>query len=231
MELKRWSLPIRILIAVVVAFGMLMFIYSGAPRGGELDPGRKFMGLILAAFYGFILFALFGWPMITKVGDKFASLYVGDEKEMRLLPEYSTAEARVSTGRYQEAVDEYRKVIEEYPEDVYPHLRIAELAIKHLNDVNLGELELLSALGKAAGNDTTALASGRLADFYQMTLNDPARALEVMKQLRDRIPGTKQAALAEERIAILEKIAIHGEVVPEVPKKLTNRPSRYKMTE
>jgi tetratricopeptide (TPR) repeat protein len=147
------------------------------------------------------------------------------------MPEYSVAEARAGLGKYQEAIDEYRKVILEYPDDIYPHLRIAEFAAKYLNDLKLAELELLSALGKATGADSTALAAGRLADFYQLTLQDPARALEVMKQLRERIPGTKQAGLAEQRITVLKSIAHDGVPLPKPPDKIANRPSRFKMSD
>jgi hypothetical protein len=70
-----------------------------------------------------------------------------------------------------------------------------------------------------------------LADFYQLTLQEPSRALEVMKQLRERIPGTKQARLAEERIVLLESIAHGGVVLAKTPDKIAHRPSRYKMWE
>ena len=146
------------------------------------------------------------------------------------MPEYSVAEARVKEGKYQEAIDEYRKVIVEHPDDVYPHLRIADLALTHLKDTKLAELELLSAVAKAQGEDTTAIAAGRLADFYQFTLQQPRRALEVMKQLREKIPGTKQAQRAEERIATLERLA-SGAPPPPPPVKMAPRPSRYKMSE
>jgi hypothetical protein len=229
MDLKRWNWPIRILIAVIVGFGMLAFIYSGAPNGGELSPGDKFIGVLLSIFYGFVLFALFGWPFIQHVAERFASLYTGRDDEILIMPEYSVAEARAGVGKYQEAIDEYRKVIAEHPGDIYPHLRIAEMAVNHLNDLKLAELELHSALGKAQGEDSTALAAGRLADFYQQTLQDPARALDVMKQLDGRIPGTKQAKLAEERIAILEGIVRGTTPLPQAPDKISARPSRYKM--
>ena len=52
-----------------------------------------------------------------------------------------------------------------------------------------------------------------------------------MKQLREKIPGTKQAKLAEERIAILEGIVHRGEPSPEPPGKINARPSRFKLTE
>jgi tetratricopeptide (TPR) repeat protein len=231
MDLNRWRWPIRIVIAVAVGFGMLTFVYSGVPKGGELSPTDKFFGVVLSLFYGFILFYLFGWPFIQHVGEQVGTLYTGRDENFRIVPEYSTAEARASVGKYEEAIDEYRKVIAEYPEDVYPHLRIAEIAVENLNDVKLAELELLSAIGKATGEDSTALAAGRLADLYQLTLQDPARALEVMKQLREKIPGTKQARLAEERITILEGIVHGGVVLPKPPDKIAHRPSRYKMSE
>ncbi len=231
MDLKRWSLPIRILVAVVVGFGMLAFVYSGVPKGGELSPSDKFIGVVLSLFYGIILFFLFGRPMIEHVAERAASLYTGRDEDFRIVPEYSMAEARAAVGKYLEAVDEYRKVITEHPDDIYPHLRIAEFALNHLNDVKLAELELLSALAKATGNDSTALAAGRLADFYQLTLQDPVRALEVMKQLREKIPGTKQARLAEERITTLEEIVAGTAPLPTTPDKIAPRPSRYKMSE
>ena len=93
------------------------------------------------------------------------------------------------------------------------------------------EIELLSALGKAEGEVSIALAAGRLADFYQLTLNDPARALEVMKRVREKIPGTKRADLADERIAVLERIVQTGAPPPKTPDKIAARPSRYKMSE
>jgi tetratricopeptide (TPR) repeat protein len=231
MDLNRLRWPIRIVIAVAVGIGMLTFVYSGVPRGGQLSPMDKFFGVVLSLFYGFLLFYLFGWPLIQHVGEQVGTIYTGRDENFRIVPEYSTAEARAAVGKYQEAIDEYRKVIAEYPEDVYPHLRIAEIAAENLNDVKLAELELLSAIGKATGEDSTALAAGRLADLYQLTLQDPARALEVMKQLRERIPGTKQAKLAEERIAALEGIVHGGVVLPKPPDKIANRPSRYKMSE
>jgi len=231
MDLGKWSWPIRIVIALLVGFGMLAVVYSGVPKGQPLSPGDKIVGLILSLMYGGVLFCLFGWPMIQHVGDRIGTLYTGGDEGFRISPEYSVAEARAGAGKYQEAIDEYRKVIAEYPEDIYPHLRIAEMAVKHLHDLNLGELELLSALGKATGEDSTALAAGRLADFYQLTLQDPARALEVMKQVREKIPGAKQARLAEERIAVLEGIVHDGVSLPKSPEKLASRPSRFRLSE
>jgi tetratricopeptide (TPR) repeat protein len=231
MEFKRFNLTIRL--AVVLLVGIPLFRWGAstmhAGEGLGLNIGAAFEIVIVLLLYGLFAAALLARPFIDRVANGFESLYLGREEDSRIMPEYSVAEARVKKGDYQEAIDEYRKVIIEYPDDIYPHLRIAELAVKHLNDLKLGELELLSALGKAKGEDSTALAAGRLADLYQLTLHDPARALEVMKQLREKIPGTKQAKLAEERITVLESIVRDGVPLPKAPDKIAPRPSRYKM--
>jgi hypothetical protein len=181
--------------------------------------------LVLCIFGGLVGFFLVGLPLLQKLGEKSSGLFMPSDKDIRIIPEYSIAEARANEGKYREAVDEYRKVIAEHPNDIIPHLRIAELALNHLNDHQLVEIELLSALAKAEGETSIAVAAGRLADFYQLTLNDPARALEVMKQVREKIPGTTRASLAEERIAVLEGIVQTGVLPPKTPDKIAARPS------
>ena len=228
MNSKRVILIVRLLIAVVLGFFLFRYAASAISKG---DITSAFFVGALVAMYGIVLFLLFGFSFIGKVAERFGNFYEPPDSNFRIMPEYSVAEARVNRGKYQEAIDEYRKVIVAHPDDVYPHLRIADLALKHLNDVKLAELELQSALGKATGEDTTALAAGRLADLYQHTLHDVTRALDVMKQLRERIPNTKQAKLAEERIATLERLVGGESPPPATPAKIAPRPSRYKMHE
>src|SRR5664279_3670379 len=112
------------------------------------------MAFIIAgvlALCGIVAFLIFGFPLLRKIGDKVSGFYMPSDSSFRIMPEYSLAEARVKKGQYQEAVDEYRKVIVEHPDDIHPHLRIADLALNHLNDVKLAELEFTSALAKATG--------------------------------------------------------------------------------
>jgi hypothetical protein len=52
-----------------------------------------------------------------------------------------------------------------------------------------------------------------------------------MKQLREKIPGTKQAKLAEERIASLEGIVHRAEPLAKPPDKIASTPSRFKLTD
>jgi tetratricopeptide (TPR) repeat protein len=210
MTFKTVSLIVRILIALGIGAYLLRF------------AGASLLLVPVAIIYGAILFLLFGISLIRKAGDSASQLFVPDDSHFRILPEYSVAEARAKMGEYQEAVDEYRKVIAQYPEDVYPHLRIAELALAHLHDPKLAELELLSAVAKAEGEGTSAIAAGRLADFCQQTLHDPQRALVVMQQLKERFPGAKLAKLTDERIEKLKMICA-GQKAPKPPEKIAYR--------
>lgn len=231
MQVKRIVEAARWLIAVSVGWWLFRWAQSTMSGASGLRFDLAFAIVIALLLYGMLLFALFGRSFIRSVANRFEQLFWPQDSNFRIMPEYSLAEAQVKKGKYQEAIDEYRKVIVEHSDDIYPHLRIADLALHHLNDVKLAELELMSAFAKAKGEDTTALAAGRLADFCQHTLHDPARALEVMKQLREKIPNTKQAKLAEERIAVLEGIARGVAPAPTTPDKISIRPSRYKMPE
>lgn len=210
MKFKTISLIVRILIALVVGAYLLRF------------AGASPLLVIAALVYAVILFLLFGIPLIRRAGEAASGLYLPDDSHFRIMPEYSVAEARVKQGKCAEAVEEYRKVIAQYPEDVYPHLRIAELALDHFHDSKLAELELLSAVAKAEGEDTSALAAGRLADFYQQVLHDSQRALEVMQRLKEKFAGSKTATLAAGRIEKL-KMILAGLEVPKPPEKIAFR--------
>src|SRR5437016_4707269 len=132
MNSERWILIARIAIALFLGLFLFRFADSEISRG---DIGGAILVGGLVAVYGVVLFLLFGSSFMGAVSRRFENLYVGRDDDVRIVSEYSIAEARVNRGKYQEAIDEYRKVIVEYPEDIYPHLRIAEVAVKHLNDV------------------------------------------------------------------------------------------------
>jgi tetratricopeptide (TPR) repeat protein len=193
--------------------------------------GWGFITAGIVAGLGIVAFLIIGLPLLRRIADYTFSFYTPADDSSQITPEYSIAEARVNNGKYPEAIEEYRKIIARHPDDMYPHLRIADIALKYLKDARTAELELQVALAKANGEDSAALAAGRLADLYQLTLRDPARALEVMKQLRERIPTTKQAKLAEERVVILEGIVHRGKPLPESPGKIAARPSRFKLSD
>ena len=222
MSWKHFSLPIRIVIAVGVGYAMLRFLFAGS--NGHLDAVGQFVGVALAIVYALVLFGLFGFDALRHFVERFGRIYEPKNKHFRIMPEYSVAQARLKEGRYAEAVAEYHKVIEQFPQDIHAHLQIAEIAAEKLNNFGLAELELQAAFAKASSPDAVALAAHRLADFCQHKLKQRARAVEVMEQLRRRLPESKHALGAQQRIAVLLELPAREEPTPS-PKKIAFKPT------
>lgn len=196
-EVARWP--------IAVAIGVWLFHWAeSSMRGAEgwrPDVALEIVNRLL--LYGILLFLLFGQPFIVRVAAQFERLFWPADSDLRIVPEYSVAEARVKQGRYEEAVEEYRKVIVLHPTDVYAHVRIADLAIDKLHDLKLAEAELLSAVSKAESGDTVAITAHRLADLYEHLLHDHQRALDALRVIPQKLPTTKHAKAAEQRIKSL----------------------------
>jgi tetratricopeptide (TPR) repeat protein len=169
-----------------------------------MDPSQKITLLIICILAGMAAFLVVGYPLLRRWGTKVGGgLFTPGDENFQIRPEYSLAEARAAVGRYAEAVAEFRKASERFPAEVFPHIRIAELALDRLDDVELAERELWTALAKAEREDAAALAANRLADLYEYRLQQPARAREVLEQLRAKVPGTQAARWAGERLTKL----------------------------
>ena len=179
----------------------------------------------IVGIVGIILFLIFGLPLLRRLGERIGGgLYTPSDDSSHVMPEYGTAKARVNAGRYEEAVVEYRKVIEQFPRDIHAHIAIADIAMEQLNDLDLAERELQSAVAKAKSPPGISLATHRLADFYQNLAQDVPRAIEVMRQVEVKLPGSNEASRAEARILAMQKL-VDGALVPEVPKRVAFRPT------
>ncbi len=135
MELKRWvSVAIRIAVALIVGFFLLRFAFPGGGQGfSALD---RFFQMAVVIFYVLILFGLFGWPLLGSIGERIGnSIFMPSDANFQIAPEYSVAEAQAKKGRYQEAIDEYRKVILESSRrhlSAFAHRRVCREAIERL---------------------------------------------------------------------------------------------------
>jgi tetratricopeptide (TPR) repeat protein len=217
--MSKLSLTIRIVIALVLG-GLILWVVFG---NGEPTGPDKLVGLILSVCYGFVLFVLFGWALLQQLGERIGSVYLPSDKNFRIMPEYSKAEARLKVGDYTAAVAEFRQVVARFPDDIYAHVQIGQICADHLHDLATAETELLTACTKAGSADSIVMAHNRLADLYQFKLQNPTRALEVMTQLRTKLPDTKAAERAGERVNALQEI-IRGFTPAKPPEKITYRP-------
>jgi tetratricopeptide (TPR) repeat protein len=189
-------------VALALGVGALLFKYWGA-MAEEEDRSAAFLIVWWLVLYGFGLFFLFGLPMMKRTGEAMAGLFLPSDSHLPIKPEYSIAEARLKQGRFAEAICAYREVIERFPDDVFAHLRLAEIYQEKLGNASTAQVELESALRKASAPDAFALTAHRLADFYERTLHDRERAVCVLRDIVQRCPDTKHASLAQHRIKAL----------------------------
>ncbi len=138
----------------------------------------------------------------TFVGN---SLWMPSDASIELRPQYSIAEARVREGHYEEAIEAFRGYAAQYPDEIIPHVRIADLQLQQFGNVEEAIAEFKTALPKARGADAISFLNHRLADLYLQHRNDPTAALDCFREIQRRFPKTRQSKTALERAEKLLK--------------------------
>lgn len=132
----RWS----------IAIPLILFSY---PRLGLLGIFLTMLSAILIA------------PDIISFLSQFAGRLFWPRQPPEPRPLYSIPESLVAKGRYMEAEREYEKIIQEFPNEVKPHLDMIDIAVVRLNDGQLAEQLFqrgLSLLRGPADRDTLSKA-------------------------------------------------------------------------
>ena len=196
---SRLPLWLRLLLRGIPAAALTFYLVWKVVDGMKNpDYGSAFIIAGMVAAIGIIWGVAIGIPLVARFGEKCGQLYVPSDKNFRIRPEFSIAEAHAKAGRYTEAIEQFRRDIEQFPKEPMPHIRIADIQLQHFHSPAAAYVELQSALSKARSADAFALLSHRLAD---LTLAQPAIAIGYLRQIERRYPGTKHAKAAAERIA------------------------------
>jgi hypothetical protein len=149
--------------------------------GVSFDPGDVDLSVISigwAVFIGLIWAILVGRPFVSWVGEFFATGLFFPEVSGKLEPQYSIPEARVKQGLYTEAIEEFRKYVELYPEEVTPHMRIADLQLKYFENPTEAIREISLAIPKAKTAESFAFVYFRMAELYWHEQKNGYAALE-----------------------------------------------------
>lgn len=165
------------------------------------DFGGAFSSGVWVAFIGMVWAYILGLPAMAWVVEKVVGgLYTPADSQFRIRPEHSIAEGHAAAGRYREAIEQFRRDIEKFPDEVTPHVRIADIAVERLGDVETAIAELRAGLPKTTSGDGFALVSHRLAEVLVQYRRDTASAIEVLREIERRYPHSKHALGARNRI-------------------------------
>ena len=103
-------------------------------------------GLAIPLFLSFIwipwfgaFFALLGSLLIAQVVGRFFANLLWPHRKRKPKPVYGIPESLVFKGKYEAAEKEYEKIIQEFPNEVKPHVDLINIAVMHLNNGELAE--------------------------------------------------------------------------------------------
>lgn len=204
----KWS--VKLVLAVI-----LLWLGWGWLRNlDEVYQGNSDPNLILSYFFrilglGGLLIAIFFFDIVGGVGNRMVNFIFSNSGSVELRPEYSIAEARAREGKYEEAIAEFRKVWQKFPNDVNAHLRIAEILCTHFQRYDEAVAEMRAALEKKSKPDTWAFLANRLADIQAEYQHDFVAARETLQQILLKLPNTKYAEAAGARGRALDEREAH----------------------
>ena len=192
--MSKW---IEILVRFLICVAITAILYGVAVMVPLLV-----LGCLLGTCLSWAL--IMGWPFFEWLGEEAGELYVPSDDHFRVRPDFSLAEACVQQGRYDEAIALFRQYSERFPNEVTPHVRIAELLVERYHDPDPAIAELRATLAKAQSDETFSLVANRLADWLVEFHQDRDGAVELMEQIQQRSPDTRHARAAADRIVRLQ---------------------------
>ncbi|MFO1497560.1 MAG: hypothetical protein U1G07_04050 [Verrucomicrobiota bacterium] len=200
--LKASDEPLMLVIRWMITAVVLGFVFTLAVRAR--DEISKIAAILVGAVGGLILTIVWRQTFCDFVGDQFASFYTGGKQEVEPTPLYSIAQGKRKFGKYQEAIEEVRKQLAQFPTDFTGWMLLAEIQAEDLNDLAAAQEtinEILSHEDRAPKN--IAFALNREADWHLKRRQDREAARVALERIVELIPDTEQAQMALQRIAHL----------------------------
>jgi tetratricopeptide (TPR) repeat protein len=186
------------IVSLLIGAVMIVFYFTDVlPRLGPALTSPP-----LVALY-WVVVAVFVAPPVAKfVSEKLVGSVFGG-KAGKITREYSRAKSLAARGRFEEALEEYRRGLENEPDNVMLRMEIAEIYSGEMKDYHRAISELERCLALKLGATQGASILNRMADIYETNLGDIERALAALQKIEEEWPGTKLAARAQERIRSL----------------------------
>ncbi len=227
-SLRRSEEPYRLIVqwiitAVLVAL-LVLVVYP-------IALGNPFFGVPLVAAVGVVIGVVWATSIGEAIAKPIASLFDGSGMGNAPQPLYSMAEAKRRLGKYEEAVDEVDKQLEQFPTDFTGMMMRAEILAENLRDVASARATIEQMIEQPDHSPRNiAFALNRLVDWDLNLNKDAATARQTLERLINMFPGTEVAYLASQRIVRLNPASTETQAerrpipVPHQEEKLGLRP-------
>jgi tetratricopeptide (TPR) repeat protein len=136
------------------------------------------------------------------------TLFDGDSGETVTTPDYEKAEEEWGQGNFLEAIRILREHLQKNPRAQHVALRIAEIYEKDLNNPLAAALEYEEVLKQKLPPERWGWAAIHLVNLYNGRLNQPDKAIDLLRRIDAEYGETAAAEKARTRLAQLESEGI-----------------------
>jgi tetratricopeptide (TPR) repeat protein len=171
------------------------------------------LGLLL---FGLGLAALIAYDVSHFFAGKAGQALFNDEGAP-VDPEYEQAEELWKDGKYLEALNAMRDYLKKHPREQYVALRIAEIYEQNLSNPLAAALEYEEVLKKKLPPERWGWAAIHLANIYSGKLNQPDKAIELLRRIDSEYGTTSAAKKARERLTQIDPDFVPAAMVAAMP--------------
>ena len=198
----RLILVVIMLTAVYWFFEFIKEMQSTAGENGDphlMSYWAAFMGLAVVTA---VVTAVVMLPLLGEFAGSF--IFTPNQKIER--SPHADALSKLATGDFQGAIDEYKSVFEDNPEDTHAASEIVRLYCEKLNEPEPASDFLVEALSYPDRTpEQTAFLSQRQVDVCWNYQHDGIRARAILIKIAEDMPETREAANAMHRLQEIER--------------------------
>ena len=173
----------------------------GVSQGAKILVGIVL--ILVVATYSAIIFGVF---MLPNLVHRFTHMFYGSAEEVETDPMHD-ARALFAQGDFENAIEAYRGVAAEQPEDRFPWVEISKIQHHNLENPDAAITTLREALESFEWRvNDAAFFMFRLAELYEVDKEDKPRSVSILEQVVELFPETRHSANATHRLRELGAI-------------------------
>ena len=185
----------------VVAF-FVSFIFVIVALVVVFKKGSVMLAAFIVATILSTIVVVLGKGTGTLIGRSFIDSLFNPKDNRKTEKEYSIVKSYVQLGKYDQAIEQYKKALEENPHDTKVLWELATISAYNLKDYNSAVecIEKIITGEKKINREMFCMAVFRAVEIYTKNLNNKHRARELLNLVIQRYPDSKESITAEIRI-------------------------------
>ncbi len=194
-------LVIRICLISFFGLAILYVVGKWHAEAWQNNPMYPFLAIISIAIAGGFLFVT---VVLPQIGDALGTVMYSSGEEIKA-DEGMKAAAKMASGDYEGAIEEYEKALAEKPDDTFTISEVAKIKGDKLEQPDEALTYLQEHLeAREWPQDDAAFLMFRIADIYTHAESwDSAKS--VLEQIIGDFPGTRHSSTAKHRISELDQ--------------------------